>query len=164
MHLRCIIKEPRKYMSYLAMVLINVIIIAMLNVFCDCPTCGMLATILKHHAKISMIRPRLSASFKLRGCTMAKYLSKLMVTRMNDERYNPRIRKNMRTRQAGSPAFHATVMFQIISRGSMMKVTTRSAMDRWKMNWLTRDLMLRFLNNVMNTVRFPHAATMNMHV
>lgn len=40
-----------------------------------------------------------------------------------------------------------------------MKATMRSAMERCMMNVLTLDLILLLLNNVMNTIKFPDAAT-----
>ena len=57
------------------------------------------------------------------------------------------------------PAYHATVIFQVVSNGNMMKVTTRSAMARCMMKRLTRDLRFLLRKSVMNTVKFPNAAT-----
>ena len=46
---------------------------------------------------------------------------------------------NMPILQATSPAVQATVMCQAVSRGNMMKVTMRSAIDRCIINKFTRD-------------------------
>lgn len=86
-----------------------------------------------------------------------------MTTKTNDERYNPKVLKNIRIRQAASPAIHSTVAFQTISRGIITNVTIKSAMDRCMINMLTLDLSFLFLNNVIKTVRFPIAAITKKH-
>ena len=54
--------------------------------------------------------------------------------------------------QATSPAIQATVMCQAVSRGTMMKVTIRSAIDRCIINKFTRDF--RCLKKEENSVNY----------
>lgn len=124
-------------------------------------TCGILAIKLKIHDNNSIIFPRLLASFKLRGCKIAKYLSKLIVTSINDDKYSPNVRKNISILHAISPPFHATVACHAISMGNIMNATIRSARDKWRINKFTLDFKCLLRNRVMNTVKFPPAAITN---
>ena len=58
-------------------------------------TCGMLAMVVNSQANVNIICPRLSASSRLNGWRIAKYLSRLITTSTKDDKYKHNARKNM---------------------------------------------------------------------
>lgn len=108
---------------------------------CIYPTCGALQAKLRSQDADSIVFALRLEPLNDNGRTMAKYLSKLMQTRMNDDRYKPKVRITIMKRHMRSPAIHVTVIFQMTSIGITIMATSRSAMARCIMSKLILDFL-----------------------